>query len=191
MNASEFRSLPRLLFPGDRRASLSFSGERTQSGPGRPLVDGLALLVSLVAVFAAAAAGIWLTNVSLATWYPGLVKPSFNPPNWIFGPVWSALYFAMAVAAWLVWRRRGAQAVGLALSLYAAQLILNVAWSGLFFALQSPGVAFGEVLLFWGAILATLVTFWRVDRLAGALFVPYLAWVSFAAVLNLAIWQLN
>ena len=141
--------------------------------------------------FAAAAIGGWLTSRTLATWYPGLAKPSWNPPDWVFAPVWTVLYAMMACAAWLVGRERGWRAAAFPLGLFAAQLALNVAWSGLFFALQSPGAALVDVILLWLLILATLVSFWRVNAQAGLLLVPYLGWVSFAAVLNCAIWQLN
>jgi tryptophan-rich sensory protein len=151
-------------------------------------VDFIALAVSIVLVAGAASFGALF---SPGDWYAGLVKPSFNPPNWIFGPVWTALYFMMAVAAWLVWRRRDAQPVTLALAVYLVQLALNALWSWLFFGLHAMGAAFIDICLLWLLILATLVLFWRVHRWAGALLAPYLAWVGFAAVLNFALWQLN
>ncbi len=154
----------------------------------RRAYDILGLIVSLAVCFAAAGIGGWLTSRSLETWYPTLVKPSWNPPDWVFGPVWTALYAMMAVAAWLVWRRR---AGSWPLLLFGMQLALNVVWSGLFFACQSPGAAAVEVWVLWGAIIATLIAFWRFSRVAGALLVPYLLWVSFAAVLNFALWKLN
>jgi len=124
-------------------------------------------------------------------WYTGLNKPSWNPPAWIFGPVWSALYMTMAVAAWLVWKRGGFSAQRTPLALFLVQLALNAAWSPLFFGLQWPGVAFVEILLLWLAIVATLVSFRRVTPVAGWLLAPYLAWVSLAAVLNFTLWRLN
>jgi len=157
----------------------------------KAVIDGIGLAVSLLASFVAAALGGWLTSTSLTTWYPSLAKPRWNPPDWVFGPAWTTLYTMMAIAAWLVWRHRSRVKVMLPIALYAIQLALNVVWSGLFFAWQSPGAAFGEVLLFWLAILATLISFGRVDRWAGLLLVPYLAWVSFAAALNFEIWRLN
>ncbi len=155
------------------------------------LRDGGGLVFSLLLSFAAAGLGGWLTNTALSEWYPSLTKPSWNPPDWIFGPVWTLLYAAMAIAAWLVWLQRQRTPVKLPLTLYALQLVLNVIWSALFFALRNPGAAFGEVLLLWLAILATLIACGRVDRWAGILLAPYLAWVSFAAVLNFTIWRLN
>ena len=156
--------------------------------PTRPY---LALVVFLVICFAAAGIGGAGTMRKIATWYATLTKPSWNPPNWIFGPVWSALYFCMAVAAWLVWRQDGFHGAKLPLTLFAVQLALNVLWSCIFFGLENPGLAFVEVLLLWSAIAATMATFWRLSMVAGILFVPYLAWVSFASVLNLVVWRIN
>lgn len=148
----------------------------------------LALAVLIVLCFAIAGIGGLVTAPSIPNWYADLAKPEWTPPGWIFGPVWSALYLSMAVAAWLVWRRGNA---AVPMTLFGVQLALNAAWSWLFFGLHSPGVAFVEVALLWLAIVATTAVFWRRSMLAGLLFVPYLAWVSFAAVLNFAIWRLN
>jgi len=115
----------------------------------------------------------------------------WNPPNWVFAPVWSALYLMMAVAAWLVWRRAGFGGASAALGLFAAQLIFNVAWSWLFFGLRSPGLAFGGIVVLWVAIVATIVSFARTTAAAAWIMTPYLAWVTFASTLNLAIWRLN
>ena len=146
----------------------------------------------LLVCFTAAGVGSAMTSRSLADWYPGLTKPTWNPPDWVFGPVWTLLYTMMAIAAWLVWRAAGWRGAPVPLALFATQLALNVIWSGLFFALESPGTAFlRTIVLLWLAISATLVQFWRIDRAAAALLGPYLAWVSFAAVLNFTIWQLN
>jgi benzodiazapine receptor len=130
-------------------------------------------------------------------WYESLRKPAWNPPAWIFAPVWTALYVLIGMSGWLVWREvwgRNAkvQVAGrAALGLFGIQLVLNGAWSWIFFGLHRPGVAFAEILMLWAAIVATLVAFWRVRPLAGALLLPYLAWVSFAAVLNGTLWLLN
>jgi translocator protein len=164
---------------------------RTDRGRRKPVVVWLGLVVSLALAFLAAALGGWMTSTSLSTWYPGLTKPSWNPPDWVFGPVWTLLYTMMAVAAWLVWREGRGRDTTRALTFYGVQLFLNTLWSGLFFALQSPGAAVIEVVVFWLSILATVVACWRVMRWAGLLLVPYLAWVSFAAALNFAVWQLN
>ncbi len=124
-------------------------------------------------------------------WYASLKKPSWNPPGWIFGPVWTALYTMMGVAAWLVWRRGGFAAQRWPLGLFLAQLALNAAWTPLFFGLHWLGAAFAEILLLWLAIASTIAAFWGVHRAAAGLLVPYLAWVSFAAVLNGTLWRLN
>jgi benzodiazapine receptor len=142
----------------------------------------------LLLCFAAASLGaIFLPG----EWYAALKKPSWNPPPWIFGPVWSALYAMMAVAAWLVWRRGGFAAQRRPLTFFLVQLLLNAAWTPLFFGLHWPGVAFAEIVLLWMAIAATLVAFRPVSRAAAWLLVPYLAWVSFAAVLNFTLWRMN
>jgi len=156
-----------------------------------PKYPGLGLIVLLIVCFAAAGIGGAVTTPKIDNWYATLTKPSWNPPNWIFGPVWSGLYLSMAVAAWLVWRQRGLSGAVGPLTLFGLQLVLNAAWSGLFFGLQNPGAAFVDVVALWAAIAATMVAFWLRSTVAGLLFVPYLAWVSFAAVLNLAIWRLN
>jgi tryptophan-rich sensory protein len=124
-------------------------------------------------------------------WYASLKKPSWNPPPWIFAPVWSALYAMMAVAAWLVWKRGGFSTQRRPLALFLAQLALNALWTPLFFGLHRPGLAFLEILLLWLAIAATLLAFRSVNRAAAWLLAPYLAWVSFAAALNFALWRLN
>jgi translocator protein len=148
----------------------------------------LALVVLIVVCFAVAGLGGMATTPSIPNWYAGLAKPSWTPPGWLFGPVWSVLYLSMAVAAWLVWRKGNAP---VPLALFTVQLAFNVAWSWLFFGLHSPGAAFIDIILLWAAIAATMIAFWRRSPVAGMLFVPYLAWVSFAAVLNFAIWRLN
>ena len=150
----------------------------------------LAIVLFLGICFAAAGIGSLFTARSVGGWYLPLAKPWWTPPDWLFAPVWSMLYSMMAVAAWLVWRRGGDEA-RLALTLFAAQLALNVLWSGLFFALRLPRVAFAEILLLWLTIGATTLTFGRISTAAALLFVPYFAWVGFAALLNLAIWRLN
>lgn len=148
----------------------------------------LGLTVFLVVCFSAASMGALFLP---GAWYAGLNKPSWNPPGWVFGPVWSALYTMMAVAAWLVWQRGGFGAQRWALTWFIIQLALNAAWTPLFFGLHLPSVAFGEMLLLWAAIVVTLRAFFQVNGLAGWLLAPYLAWVSFAAVLNFTIWRLN
>jgi tryptophan-rich sensory protein len=141
---------------------------------------------------AAGAIGAVATVSSVATWYAGLRKPSFDPPNGVFGPVWTVLYVLMAVAAWRVWRARPAEGRRRpALVLYAAQLMLNLAWSLIFFGLRQPALALAEIVVLWVAVVACAAAFWRADRAAGLMMAPYLAWVSFAAVLTFEIWRLN
>ena len=153
-----------------------------------PTNSWLALVVLLILCFAVAGVGGLATAPSIPNWYAGLAKPSWTPPGWIFGPVWSVLYLSMAVAAWLFWRR-GDTVVPM--MLFGIQLVFNAAWSWLFFGLHSPGAAFVDIAMLWMAIAATTAVFWRRSTLAVVLFVPYLIWVSFAAVLNFAVWRLN
>lgn len=123
-------------------------------------------------------------------WYRSLVKPSWNPPAAVFGPVWTTLYVLMAIAAWLVWRTEGPRP-GRPLMWFFLQLLLNLAWSWIFFYFHQPGWAFADLVLLWGALAVTTFRFVRAVPLAGWLLVPYLAWVTFAGALNLAIWRLN
>jgi uncharacterized protein YbjT (DUF2867 family)/tryptophan-rich sensory protein len=150
------------------------------------------LLLGFIAIcFAAAGLGAAATATSVGGWYQTLAKPSWNPPDWLFGPVWSVLYFLMAVAAWLVWRRGGWSASQSALTWFGIQLALNVLWSVVFFGLQQPGFAFAEIIALWLAILATMVAFRGKSVAATILMVPYLAWSTFAAVLNFELWRMN
>lgn len=124
-------------------------------------------------------------------WYRQLAKPPFNPPAWIFGPVWTLLYILMGVSAWLVWRRPGLPAAQYPLLLFTVQLILNGAWSWIFFGFHRTGLALIDILLLWAAIAATLLSFWRIRRTAAVLLIPYLLWVTFAVYLNASLWRLN
>lgn len=153
----------------------------------------LALVLCLLAPLVAAALGGLATASSVNSWYLEIPKPTWTPPGWLFGPVWTALYLMMGAASWLVWRERAARRpeANRALSIYAVQLMLNVLWSVLFFGLRRPGLALVEIALLWLAILATLLAFRRVRALAAGLLVPYLLWTSFAAALNAGIWWLG
>ena len=151
----------------------------------------IGLVIFLVVCLAAAGIGGAVTTPKIGTWYSTLAKPSWNPPNWIFGPVWSALYFCRPWPLGSSGGKAGFPSAKVPLTLFAVQLALNVLWSCIFFGLEKPGLAFGEVLLFWAAIAATMIVFWQRSMIAGILFVPYLAWVSFASVLNFTIWRLN
>jgi translocator protein len=151
----------------------------------------LALAGFLVIAFTASAIGGLATFPAIPDWYRNLEKPSWTPPNAVFGPVWTVLYVLMAVAAWLVWKRGGWAAHRVALALWVVQVVLNTLWSVFFFGMRNPALGLAEIGLLWLAILATLIAFWRVSRPAGALLVPYLLWVSYASALNFAIWSLN
>lgn len=153
--------------------------------------SGLALAACLLATATAAAIGGLATVGGVRDWYPTLKKPAWNPPAWLFGPVWTLLYAMMGVAAWCVVRRDGVANSRLALLAYGGQLALNALWSILFFFLRSPLAALADIAALWTAILATAGLFHARDRLAGWLLAPYLLWVSFAAALNFALWRLN
>ena len=156
------------------------------------MVNFLKLVVAVAIPLLVAGLSGFATAQGVREWYPTLVKPSFNPPAWVFGPVWTLLYLMMGIAAFLVWQKGWESgAVKTALALFAIQLILNGLWSVLFFGMRSPGLAFAEILLLWISIGGTIVLFWRVAPIAGMLLLPYVAWVTFAAVLNGAIWILN
>jgi translocator protein len=161
--------------------------------PARPSRGrNFAALAAFVALcLAIGAAGRAVTATSVGTWYAALEKPAFNPPDWVFGPVWTVLYLMMAIAAWRIWRLGDTPGVRAALGLWALQLALNLCWSYVFFGARLVGAAAAEVSVLFIAIIATLALFWRHDRAAGLLLVPYAAWVAFAAVLNAAIWRLN
>jgi benzodiazapine receptor len=134
----------------------------------------------------------WATAQGVRDWYPALEKPPFNPPAWVFGPVWTLLYLLMGVAFFLVWRRASASGTaGGAMGAYGVQLFLNFLWSFFFFWARSPGWAFAEILLLWLVLARTVILFYRESRWAGWMMTPYLAWVTFASVLNGAIWILN
>ena len=149
------------------------------------------LLLFMAICLAAAGAGAIFTSGSVSQWYPMLQKPSWTPPSWLFGPVWTTLYLMMAIAAWLIWRKRRTEKVRGAFVLFAFHLALNAAWSPLFFGLQNPLAGLLDIIPLWIAILLTLLSFWKISLLAGVLLVPYWLWVSFATALNYAIWQMN
>jgi len=153
--------------------------------------DVLSLLAFLALCFAVAAAGGAVTATSVHGWYQALAKPAFNPPDWLFAPVWSVLYALIALAGWRLWRRRELPDARAALQLYAVQLALNLCWSLLFFGARLPGAALAEIVTLLAAIGATMALAARVERAAAWLLAPYAAWTAFAAVLNAAIWYLN
>ena len=144
----------------------------------------------LLLTFMAAALG-GIASANAGAFYSQLDRPSWAPPAWLFGPVWTALYLMMGVAAWLVWRARGFEGARVPLLLYVVQLAANALWTWLFFAWQRGGLAFAEILILLALVLATMVAFWKVRALAGALLVPYLLWVAYASALTYSVWQRN
>ena len=155
-------------------------------------IDPLPLLVALALPLAVGALGGAATSSSVRTWYPTLRKPPFNPPGWVFGPVWTVLYVLMGVAIYLVWTgSESPSARSRVARWWFAQLLLNLAWSLIFFGRRAIGPAFGEILILWLAIAATIRAAAQQKPAAAALLVPYLGWTTFAAILNGSIWYLN
>lgn len=150
--------------------------------------NGMALVGWIAVCFSASAMGIFFPP---GDWYAELNKPAWNPPSWLFGPVWTVLYLTMAVAAWRIWTRGGWSAQSRPLGLFLGQLGLNALWSPLFFGLHVPGLAFAEILCLLVMIVVTWRAFHVVDKWSAALLLPYIAWVSFASVLNATLWRLN
>jgi len=154
--------------------------------------DPLMLLAFVLVSLFAGLLGSLFTFPSIPTWYATLQKPPFNPPNWVFGPVWTTLYLLMGIAAYLVYREGfDKKEVKAAIYAFACQLCLNAAWSIAFFGLHSIAGGMATIVLLWLAIALNLVLFYRISRAAGLLLVPYLAWVSFASVLNFSVLLLN
>jgi benzodiazapine receptor len=150
------------------------------------------LVVSVVICQAAGIIGSFFTVPGIAGWYSGLQKPWFTPPNWVFAPVWTTLFLLMGISLYLVWQKRAeGKVTGPAMAAFGVQLVLNVIWSGLFFGLRSPFLALIGIVLLWASILAAIVLFCGVERKAGYLLVPYIAWVTVAASLNYWVWVLN
>ncbi|MFH1439952.1 MAG: TspO/MBR family protein [Candidatus Woesearchaeota archaeon] len=146
------------------------------------------LVISLLLPFLASAIGGLFTASSVSTWYVELSKPSFNPPSWIFGPVWTILYLLMGISLYLVWIKKYDKP---AFIVFGVQLVLNALWSILFFGIKSPFFAFIEIILLWLAILITILYFYKINKISAYLLIPYMLWVTFAAVLNFAIFILN
>lgn len=161
--------------------------DRSAAAPDRGSRPWLSLLAFFAAVIVVALVGS-LGVGGAGEEYARLSKPGWAPPSWLFGPVWTVLYALVAVAGWLVWRRVGPSA---AIAVYAVQLLLNALWTPLFFGLGRYGVALVDIVVLWVLVGVTTALFWRVRPLAGALLLPYWAWVSFATALNFAIWRLN
>lgn len=157
----------------------------------KPSRDVLGFVVFLVLCLAVSGVGGIITAASVGTWYQAIEKPPFNPPDWVFAPVWTTLYVMMAIAGWRVWRRAGFEARWKALAVFATQLALNLIWSFLFFGLQRIDLALVEIVILLLVIIVNAAMFWRIDRLAGVLFAPYVLWVAYATVLNASLWLLN
>ena len=152
----------------------------------------LKLIIAILISELAGSIGSLFTFPSITGWYTTLAKPELAPPNWVFGPVWTTLFALMGIASFIVWRKGWShKKVRVALTFFVIQLILNTFWSIIFFGMHNPGGAFIEIIFLWFAILATLISFYKISKGAGYLLVPYLLWVSFAAYLNYSIWMLN
>ncbi|MCZ7356255.1 MAG: tryptophan-rich sensory protein [Candidatus Methanoperedens sp.] len=157
----------------------------------RNVIDIAKLIMSIAICLFAGFIGSVFTIPSITTWYASLQKPSFNPPNWVFAPVWTILFVLMGISLFLVWKRWPNKEVKTSLSIFSIQLVLNVLWSLLFFELHSPFYAFVDIVILWAAIALTIYYFSKVSRTAGLLLLPYIIWVSFAAILNFYIMRLN
>ncbi len=152
----------------------------------------LKLIIALIVPQLFAIIGSLFTQTGVNSWYNLIEKPGFNPPNWVFGPVWTLLYILMGISAFLIWRRGlEKKEVRFALMIFIFQLTLNLFWSFIFFGLQNPGIALTEIISLWFAILATILAFYQINKVAAFLLIPYILWVSFAAFLNYSIWNLN
>ena len=154
--------------------------------------NSIKLITTVVASELAGIIGSVFTFSAIPTWYAGLIKPSLNPPSWIFGPVWTTLYALMGIAAFLVWKKSlDHKDVRKALTIFLFQLVLNAVWSIIFFGLHSPLWALVDITLMWLAIVWTMVLFYKISKPAMWLLVPYILWVSFASYLNYSIWIIN
>ena len=159
--------------------------------PRSRLLDLIALAFFMALSLGIGALGAAVVATSVDTWYADLVKPSFTPPDQLFGPVWTALYVLMAVAAWRVWRAADRDTRRGPLTLFALQLALTLGWTVVFFGLEKIGAAVATIVVLDVGVVVTTLAFRPIDRWAGLLMLPYLAWVVFATVLNIAIWRLN
>lgn len=148
-------------------------------------------MLSIAVAQSAGILGSLFTITDATSWYSIIEKPAWNPPNWLFGPVWITLYTLMGIAAYLVWRQKKNKETKKGLNLYIIQLVLNALWSILFFGFQQPGIALIEIFMLLGFIVATTCSFFKINTAAGWLMIPYITWVSFAAILNGTIWWLN
>jgi tryptophan-rich sensory protein len=150
----------------------------------------LKLVGCIVLAELAGGIGAIFTTPAINSWYTTLVKPSFNPPNYLFAPVWTVLFALMGIALYLVWESKNKEKT-LAYTIFFSQLVLNILWSLIFFGMKATGVAFVEIIILWVAILLNIIYFWKINKYAGILLLPYILWVSFASILNYAIYSLN
>lgn len=149
-------------------------------------------IISIIVCQIAGLIGSVFTMPSIPTWYAALKKPSFSPPNWLFGPVWIVLYVLMGISLYIVWKKRlKNKEIRVGILLFGIQLVLNTLWSIIFFGLQNPMYAFVEIVVLWFAITLTIYHFWKIDKKAAYLLIPYILWVTFASILNFSIWRLN
>ena len=153
--------------------------------------DLIKLIVSVTCTVGLGSLGGLFTISEIPVWYAGLQKPSFNPPNWLFGPVWTMLYLLMGIAFYLIWKQPASPVKSTALLLFIIQFVLNFCWSFIFFKQHAIGMALIEIVLMWGMFFLTILWFGKISSLAAWLLVPYISWVSFATLLNTAIWKLN
>lgn len=156
------------------------------------LSNPLKVAICIIGCEAAGMIGTFFTISAISTWYSTLIKPALNPPNWIFGPVWIILYALMGISAFLVWKKGfEKKEVKSALATFGIQLALNAIWTPIFFGLQKPGIAYFVILALWCSIIWTMIKFYKINRTATYLLIPYILWVSFASYLNFSIWMLN
>ncbi len=155
------------------------------------MIKLVSIFLSVLIAESAGIIGSIFTASSVRTWYVDLIKPLWNPPSWIFGPVWTVLYALMGISAYIVWQERSTSHVRTALFVYGVQLALNILWSAIFFGFKNPQIAFFEILVLLCFIIITTILFWRINVWAGVMLVPYILWVVFASYLNYTIWRLN
>lgn len=152
----------------------------------------LQLVLSIALCQSAGIIGSLFTTPAIPGWYEGLTRPALNPPSWVFGPVWITLYLLMGIALYLIWQQGWRKKmVRIAVAVFSVQLVLNATWSICFFGIQNVGLAFGNIVLLWVSIIASIILFYKISKPAGYLLIPYILWVSFASYLNYAIWMLN
>jgi translocator protein len=154
-------------------------------------MDWLKLIISILMCQFAGLFGTIFTRKNIPTWFANLKKPIFNPPDWVFGPVWITLYFMMGISFYLIWKNENSSVTKIPIIIFIVHLFLNSIWTIIFFGFKSPGFAFIEIIILWILILICIIQFYPISTTASVLLIPYLLWVSFASVLNFTIWKLN